>query len=303
MARFWHAPRSCDSTKNLVVRTLCAGSGRVVICTDTSDTAPIHGTDHAQHLLGGCASVEELQRQVASLDALGSAAYWIHQRQDLVNAVVNHRAPRSLFNHSGVDISCEPTNGSNWAKRATCLHSETAQFRFGVEPRSVKEYDRISHLLEQWDFHKPEEFVPVCCEDPQTSDAEPFPAVCFLTDYAGGFQCLATTTCAANDARRAPVMAVVYHHFSMLLLTIHDPSVPKLGPRYLDSQFRVEASLFCTSLDQAHLRSMQASIAHYTRLLCGIAFSNPVPSARIISCLAVSQCMCSVAMTVGSKAD
>lgn len=31
-------------------------------------------------------------------------------------------------------------------------------------------------------------------------------------------------------------------------------------------------------------------MTHYLRLLCGIACSNPVPPARTISCVAISQC-------------
>lgn len=37
-----------------------------------------------------------------------------------------------------------------------------------------------------------------------------------------------------------PAMAMAYHCFSMLLMAIHDPTVPKMGPEFLESQKRVK---------------------------------------------------------------
>lgn len=37
-----------------------------------------------------------------------------------------------------------------------------------------------------------------------------------------------------------PALAVVYYFFSMLLMVVHDPAIPRMGPEFLESQKRVK---------------------------------------------------------------
>ncbi|KAJ4248806.1 hypothetical protein NW762_012644 [Fusarium torreyae] len=225
-------------------------------------SAPEHGRDNARHLLGGYAFVAEVQEQALELDDLGNAAFWVHQRQDLIVAISNHRAPKTDPNRTGLDRSFGSANTKTWAKRATCLHAEVVNFCFDSATATKDGFSEIMAKLEQWDRCKPAVFKPVLYRESDASLSTSLPDICFTVDE-----------CA---------MAWAYHLFSRLLMAIHDPAVPRMGPDFIQGQTRVKKE-----------------VSHYLRLLCGIASSNPVPPARTVVCLAISQC----GAWVGGKAE
>ena len=76
-------------------------------------------------------------------------------------------------------------------------------------------------------------------------------------------------------------------------MTVFDPVVPRIGPKCLEAQKIIKVG--CTSLRLKGVVSnsqIQDTVLRYLRLLCGIACCNPVPPARVVSCLAISQCKC-----------
>lgn len=133
--------------------------------------------------------MEESRQQVLHLevDDLRNAAFWVHQRQDLVAAVVNHRGPRTRFNCVGLDLTFGPADGHTWAKRATCLHSEVVDFCFGSGFKSIEVFYGIMGRLEKWDQCKPEAFTPVSQAESGSSHDRIFPEVCFTVDFCGEY--------------------------------------------------------------------------------------------------------------------
>ena len=81
-----------------------------------------------------------------------------------------------------------------------------------------------------------------------------------------------------------------YHYFSMLLMTICNPTIPKIGSMGLEGRKRTQVCIENRQNLVVAKFLLQDNALHYIRELCGLACSNPVPPGRVISCLAVAQC-------------
>lgn len=152
----------------------------------TSLSASVHGRDDARHLLGGYASVTESQKNIIQeTGPLGKAAFWIHQRQDVFNAIINQRLPRTDLDRSGLDRSVSVAEPNLWAKRATCLQAEVVSFCFGADNNSVEKFRHVARRLEEWDLYKPRIFTPVFYQDRDLSQGRFLPDICVLWDCSG----------------------------------------------------------------------------------------------------------------------
>lgn len=243
--------------------------------------------------MGGYASIEEFQKQGIELDSLSNAAFWIHQRQDLIAAVVNHRIPKTNYDHTGLGRSFDPADRLTWTKRGTCIHAEVIKFCFGSSRGSIDDFKAVLSELEQWDRCKPDVFTPVFYREQDPLEGRPFPDICFTLDDCGKYMRTQTLLIVSLLIYVTQAMAIAYYYFSMLLMAIHDPTVPRMGPALLESQKQVEVwNLFHCFNEQSNNLSirLQKEVIYYLRLLCGIVCSNPVPPARTVCCLAISQC-------------
>ncbi|KAJ4062049.1 hypothetical protein NW756_003515 [Fusarium oxysporum] len=177
-------------------------------------SAPIHGRDDARHLLGGYASVAESFRQDLPWEGFRQAALWIHLRQDIFNAVINQRVPRTNVNRLGIDRSSSPTDETTWAKRVLCLEAEVVEYCFSHEGSSIQRYTSLEVRLEDWDRQKPQTFTPVFYQERDPSQGVSFPIVSVLLDSC--------------------VFALSHYYFAMLMMLVHDPRMPKVGTQYLE---------------------------------------------------------------------
>lgn len=145
----------------------------------------MHGKDDARHLLGGYASVAECQQREQIRTGLSSAAFWVHQRQDVFNAVIHQRTPKTDLQRSGLDLSISPADEHTWALRATCLNAEAASFCFGTEAASVHRFRSVTARLQQWYQHKPQSFTPVFYRERDLSQGRFFPDLYLVLDCCG----------------------------------------------------------------------------------------------------------------------
>ncbi|KXL42448.1 hypothetical protein M433DRAFT_397020 [Acidomyces richmondensis BFW] len=194
-------------------------------------SAPVHGRDDARHLLGGYASVEATQKQSKSYVGLSNAAFWVHQRQDVYNALINQRVPRTDLSRAGLDRSMSPANECVWAKRATCLNADVVEFCFGVDSGSVSKYHAIMKNLDDWHLNVPDTFRPVYYRENDVASGRYFPDICLLLDCC--------------------TFGLSYYCFCMLLMTIYDPTTPKIGSRKR-SCIICESFAALQSLTQSH---------------------------------------------------
>lgn len=214
-----------------------------------------------------------MQSQNPQMTGLMEAAFWVHQRQDVYNAILNQRLPRTDLLWSGLDRSVSPAPENVWAKRATCLNADVVEFCFAVDS-SIKRYRKVMRDLDAWYTHKPETFEPVYFIPADLARGRFFPKICMLSDV-----------CA---------FALSYYYFCMLMMAVYDPTVPRIGKRVSEGRETVKVSLVLESIcaDDTWLTTAQRNVLEYLRILCGLACSNPVPPARVVTCLAISQCRC-----------
>ncbi|KAG5799763.1 hypothetical protein H9Q69_001274, partial [Fusarium xylarioides] len=145
-------------------------------------SAPIHGRDDARHLLGGYASVAEPITKDLPWDGFRRTALWIHLRQDIFNAVINQRVPRTNVNRLGIDRSSSSADETTWAKRVLCLEAEVVGYCFGSEGSPIQQYKDLEARLEDWDRQKPQTFTPVFYQERDPSQGVPFPIISVLLD-------------------------------------------------------------------------------------------------------------------------
>lgn len=153
----------------------------------SSATLQACGRDGARHLLGGYASIEEFQKQAIEMDSLSNAAFWIHQRQDLIAAVANHRVPKTNYDNTSLDRSFDPADRLTWTKRGTCLHADVIKFCFGSSRTSIEDFKLIMSQLEQWNRCKPDDFTPVFYREHDLLEGRHFPEICFTLDDCGEY--------------------------------------------------------------------------------------------------------------------
>ncbi|KAF9774149.1 hypothetical protein IL306_007899 [Fusarium sp. DS 682] len=138
-----------------------------------------------EELSGGYASVAESFKQDLPWEGFRRAALWIHLRQDIFNAVINQRVPRTDVNRLGIDRSVSPADEATWAKRALCLEAEVVDYCFGHEASSNQKYLFLKSQLEEWDRHKPQTFTPVFYQERDPSQGRMFPVVSVLLESCG----------------------------------------------------------------------------------------------------------------------
>lgn len=119
---------------------------------------------------------------------LKNSAFWIHQRQDVYNALVNQRVPTTNLAHSGLDRSSGPTDDFTWAKRTTCLQADCVEFCFGPNAANTEAYNALQRRLDEWYNNKPSHFSPVCYVEENPSQGKYFPDICVLLDHASEFK-------------------------------------------------------------------------------------------------------------------
>ncbi|KAF5708771.1 hypothetical protein FMUND_10446 [Fusarium mundagurra] len=187
-------------------------------------SAPIHGRDDARHLLGGYASVAESFRQDLPWEGFRQAALWIHLRQDIFNAVINQRVPRTNVNRLGIDRSSSSADETTWAKRILCLEAEVVEYCFGHEGSSIEQYKALEARLEDWDRQKPQTYTLVFYQERDPSQGISFPIVSMLLDSC--------------------IFGLSHYYFAMLMMLVHDPRMPKVGTQYLECQKEVRITLW-----------------------------------------------------------
>lgn len=149
-------------------------------------SAPVHGRDDARHLLGGYASVAAAQEERLPWTGLRNAALWVHQRQDVFNAILNQRRPKTDLDKISLDRSMTAADECIWAKRASCLTADVVEWCFGPEAGSVPKYLTLTQKLRDWDVYKPIEYTPVYFSDSDPSIGKYFPDYCLTLDACCG---------------------------------------------------------------------------------------------------------------------
>ncbi|GAB7355561.1 hypothetical protein MBLNU459_g6035t1 [Dothideomycetes sp. NU459] len=185
------------------------------------------------HLIGTQLFISAQERSAVT-GGLRLAAFWVGLRQEIYVAFVNQRSIIPPLEHCNVDRSFEPADDGTWANRIVVHCAEVIRYCFGEESeQSLQRYAQLYEYCEDWLRFTPQSYRPIFFSDKDRI----FPEVMFLSD--------------------ATVTGMQHYYLARILLSSHDPSIPKLGPR------RVAA-----------LRAMDSDIKEHVRMLCGLARSN-----------------------------
>ena len=118
-------------------------------------------------------------------EGIGRAAFWVHQRQDVYNALINQRIPKTDLTRSALDRSTASADEYTWAKRATCLNAEVVDFCFGPDAASIQRFTDVKNKLDAWDRCKPPAFTPVLYRERDPYRGLVFADIQFLLEIGG----------------------------------------------------------------------------------------------------------------------
>ncbi|KAF2141177.1 uncharacterized protein K452DRAFT_228673 [Aplosporella prunicola CBS 121167] len=195
---------------------------------------PISGNDSTSHLLGTHVFISAQERSTI-MGGLRQAAFWIGLRQEIYMAFVNQRTILPNLEHCNIDRSFEPTNDCTWANRIVTHCADVIRYCYGEGERNVACYNRLVDYCDGWYVYKPASFSPIFQKEPDEESV--FPEIWLLSD--------------------AVVTGLQHYHLCKILLTAHNPKIPRLGPGQKQA-----------------LRKMDEDIKSHVRALCGMALSN-----------------------------
>ncbi|KAF2808889.1 uncharacterized protein BDZ99DRAFT_389299, partial [Mytilinidion resinicola] len=209
---------------------------------------PVSGTDTQSHLIGTHIFISA-QESSTVLGGLRQAAFWVGLRQEVYMAFVNQRSILPALSHCNIDRSFEPASDCVWANRIVVFCADVLRYCFGDSENStnrdsVATYNQLVEYSQEWAAYKPDSFRPIFYREakgtagPAGAEASGFfPEVWLLSDSV--------------------VTGLQHYHLARILLTAHNPKVPRLGPA-----------------QRAALKVMDEEIKTDVRTLCGMAESN-----------------------------
>ena len=193
--------------------------------------------DQSSHLFGSHAFIAAQEHATVS-GGLRQAAFWTGLRQEIYVAFVNQRSIIPALEHCSIDRSLEAAPDDVWACRMIVLCVDVIRFCFGEGDQSHALYNYLCESVAQWHQCKPGSFTPIYARDADLDTGPAFPELWFVGDEI--------------------LTGLHHYHLARILLSAHDPRMPRLGPRRA-----------------AALSEMDESIRGHVRQMCGICLSNP----------------------------
>ena len=183
---------------------------------------------------------EEEGRGPRDLGPLSLAAFWLALRQEIYMAFVHARPVHANFALAEMGELIRPDdNGSGFANRVVVHCAHCLRYCYGEGERSIAAWRELREYQTWWWKEKPWYFEPVWAGG--RSEADGFlPNEMYLND--------------------AVVTGLQHYYLAHILLTAHNPEIPKLGPRQV-----------------AAFRRTNDEIKRTVRVICGIAEVGRAP--------------------------
>ncbi|CAO2648601.1 Nn.00g078680.m01.CDS01 [Neocucurbitaria sp. VM-36] len=210
------------------------------------------GSDPQGHLFGTQAIIRATEQSYAATTgpSFRQAIYWAAFRQELWIALMTQRAFQlHIF---PADRSLEPANDSIWATRTIAHLGDVSNFVFGEGRHSVAKYSQLMNENKSWRTSRPDSFDPFFFHQDRNGSGCNFPDIRFH--------------------EKSHVMGTQYNTLAHMLLIVHDPTIPQLGPAHKQSRAAVD-------------QIVQSDV----RTLCGVAQSNAkVYPSKFVACFAIA---------------
>ncbi|KAH7392799.1 hypothetical protein BKA66DRAFT_438942 [Pyrenochaeta sp. MPI-SDFR-AT-0127] len=210
------------------------------------------GSDPQGHLFGTQAIIRAAEQSYAAATgpSFRQAIYWAAFRQELWISLMTQRAFQlHIF---PADRSLEPANDSVWATRTIAHLGDVSNFVFGEERHSIARYSQLMDENKSWTTCRPDSFDPFFFSRDRDGSGRNFPDIRFH--------------------EKSHVMGTQYITLAHMLLVVHDPTIPQLGPAH--KQLRA---------------AVDEIVQDNVRTLCGVAQSNPkVFPCKFVACFAIA---------------
>lgn len=170
---------------------------------------PVSGTDTQSHLLGTHVFISA-QNHVVLTGGLREAAFWVGLRQEIYVAFVNQRSVIPALEHLQLDRSFDPADDATWANRIIVHCAEVLRYCFGTDDLTASRYTELLGYSGQWISAKPLSFTPIFRKPPGPGGV--FEEIWLASD--------------------AISTGWAHYYLANILLTAHNPSIPRLGPAH-----------------------------------------------------------------------
>ncbi|PVH98714.1 hypothetical protein DM02DRAFT_729682 [Periconia macrospinosa] len=212
----------------------------------------VTGSDPQGHLFGTQAIIRAAEQFYAATSGpnFRQAIYWAAFRQELWISLMTQRAFQlHIF---PADRSFDPADDPTWATRTIAHLGDVCHFAFGEERHSVVRYNQLVEENKSWRVRRPDSFDPFFCRQARDGSGSPFPDIRFH--------------------EKTHVMGHQYNTLAQLLLVVHDPTIPQLGPSHKQAR-----------------RIVDKTVQDHVRTLCGVAMSNlKVFPGKFVACFAIA---------------
>jgi hypothetical protein len=222
--------------------------------------------------------------------SLRHVAYLVALRQEILTAFSKQRPFRLPLDPCHSYRTFEPASDYVWANRLVLHCADVLHYCFGTEkeiktqdstditaitpgillswegahtsisatnsspPDRIRRYDELISFETQWAESCPSSFNPIHFRDPDKSLGEVFPGYWYLSD--------------------SHVAGIQHLELARILLAVHNPRLPRLGPNY-----------------RAAMSSVDRAIKNAVLRLCGIAMCNEhSPPSLVTASVAIAMC-------------
>ena len=210
-----------------------------------------YGADSQRHIFG--TSLFLPAQGICLSSRLRRAVFWAHLRQEIYAACSQQCTVRANFDHCDFDSTLiDPAEDYVWVHRALWICALVVQWAFGDECTSTR-WRELEILVEEWERTKPQTFTPIFFRERDPLESRWFPEVCYATDEH--------------------VTGTQFIILAKILLTTHNPTLPRIGPKM-----------------KIAVATMQANAIGYVRFLCGQGLHNRFVPACFHAMLALRIC-------------
>lgn len=211
----------------------------------TSDD--VAGNDLPRHLKG--TSVFFPAEAIHNASQLRRAVFWLHLRQEIYNAYMFQRSVITDLSNCNLELEQQSENDDMWFHQTLYLAAQVSKWAFG-EGASHARWHELCKMLDVWENRRPASFDPIYFRTRDRTNGTYFPEICYTTDEH--------------------VAAAHFFYMARLLLTTHDPTLPRIGPRMKSAAI-----------------AMQNTALSHVRTLVGIAACNNFVPARFTATLSI----------------
>ncbi len=214
----------------------------------TALAVPLAGTDLRGHSFGTKAFFQGPAPSRTTTPSLRQAVYWSGLRQEIYNALSLQQAPdvdlsslHSLFTAIGPD-----DGDCLWANQAIAHCADVLLFSFGTGPRSAAVHDDLREQNQHWSDTRPSSFDPYFVDSDKIEIGTSFPDIRFSCPWHGELKTLNCTPWRVRSPEsklipHKPAIGYQYNELAKILLLVHDPGLPTVGP--LRRRFAREADV------------------------------------------------------------